>query len=173
MGCDIHPRAEVRRNGQWEIVGDIFPYDDWARSYHKCDYTNEPFYWRDYGMFGFLAGVRNYSAIPPISEPRGFPVDLSPELRALTDLNIWDGHSASWLSLADLFAVDYDTSIEDRRCTVQTGPNSFNGGATCEPGQGEQTTLREFLGSLFFQHLDVLNGLGSPGNVRVVFWFDN
>ena len=41
-----------------------------------------PFDWRSYGMYGFLAGVRNYSAVQPISEPRGFPEDANSTIQA-------------------------------------------------------------------------------------------
>jgi hypothetical protein len=69
--------------------------------------------------------------------------------------------------------VDYDAPIEDRRITVRTGPNSWNGGGTAEPGGGTQTTLRAFLGDHFMSHVEALKSLGEPDDVRVVFWFDN
>lgn len=106
----------------------------------------EPFDWRSYGRFGFLADVRNYSDVDPITEPRGFPADASPEVRA--DYDGWgvDAHTPSWLTLEELSAYDYDQEIEDRRHTRQEGPNVFNGGATCAPGNGKRMSLREFLG---------------------------
>lgn len=169
MGCDIHAVAERRVGGVWTAVEDqVFPLDEWEQEY-RCD----PFHDRNYAVFGFLAGVRNYSGLAPIAEPRGFPKDASG--LAVQAAKSWDadGHSHSHVTLAELLAVDYDAPVEDRRITVQTGPNSFNGGATAAPGGGQITTLRERLGSMFMSHLDVLASLGAPDDVRVVFWFDN
>lgn len=154
MGCDIHSYAE-RKNaaGQWEKVPSLRPFND-----------------RNYGTFGFLADMRNYSALTPIAERRGMPTDTSAEVA--TEYDVWssDAHSASWLTVAELAAFDYDAICEDRRTTRQTGPNSLDGGFTAEPGEGKQQTYREFLGHWFF---DDLKKLQEAGAERVVFWFDN
>ena len=104
MGCDIHSRAEQRdENGKWQVIAGFPPFD-----------------WRDYGMYGFLAGVRNYSAVPPISQPRGLPSD-APEV---DEDDGWLGdHSYSWLSVEELTTFDYDAAVEDCRVTRQIGPN--------------------------------------------------
>lgn len=151
MGCDIHSRAERRENGKWVVIDGLAPFD-----------------WRSYGMFGFLAGVRNYSAIPPLSEPRGLPDD-TPQSGDDYDDYLGD-HSFSWLSLDELLAFDYDQPVEDRRVT-RTMPNGvINGGCTAEPGGGEMTTYREFLGEAFFDDLAKLKAAGAE---RVVFGFDS
>lgn len=151
MGCDIHCRTEKQIEGKWSRVG-------------------RAGFWRNYGLFGFLANVRNYSAVPPISEPRGFPDDASKSVRL--DYESWssDAHSASWLTVAELTAFNYDTPMEDRRVTRQLAPNYFDGGCTAEPGCGRQTTYREFLGSKYF---DELRRIEQSGAERIVFWFDN
>ena len=150
MGCDIHSRAEKRENGKWTVIPGLAPFD-----------------WRSYGMYGFLANVRNYSAVPPISEPRGLPDDAPPE----DEDNGWLGdHSYSWLSLDELNAFDYDAQVEDRRYTRQEGPNYWNGAATAEPGQGKMMTWREFLGEAFFDDLKKLKDAGAE---RIVFGFDS
>ena len=149
MGCDIHIHAERRLpSGQWSAIRYL-----------------KPFSAPDYGVFGWLAGVRNYSALTPISEPRGLPSRVSDTVAR--DYAIWSGdaHDASWLSVAELRAVDYEQIVEDRRCT-----RNGNGGSTCEPGEGKKQTLREFLGLGFFRGLDALVAAGAE---RVVFWFDN
>src|SRR5262245_56875858 len=148
MGCDIHTRAERRVNDKWEIISGFHPFD-----------------WRSYGMYAFLADVRNYSAVPPIVAPRGIPDDepLDPED------DPWLGeHSFSWLSLEELEAFNYDAVMEDRRVTRQVGPNAWDGGCTAEPGEGKQTTFREFLGESFFSDLKKLRELGAE---RIVFGF--
>jgi len=153
MGCDIHSHAEKKTEAGYEKISEL-----------------EPFDWRSYGMFGFLANVRNYSDVPPISERRGVPADMSAEVAK--DYEGWDtdAHSASWLSVAELAAFDYDAKMEDRRVTRQTGPNSWNGGATAEPGGGKEMTFREFLGDGFFADIKKLQDVGAD---RIVFWFDN
>lgn len=152
MGCDIHSFAEKRDGGIWQYV-DVECFAD-----------------RNYSAFGFLAGVRNYSAIKPISEPRGIPSYTSPEV--LAQYKEWDtdAHTPSWLLLSELNAIDYEQSIEDRRCTVQRAPNWFDGGGTCAPGAGNRMSLREFLGSVF---MDDVRRMTEAGAERIVFWFDN
>lgn len=158
MGCDIHCYAEK-----------IQSQDEWSKTWVCID--SGAFDMRSYGIFGFLANVRNYSEIPPISEPRDLPSDVSNEVWAEWHRH-WelDGHSKSWLSLKELNDFNYDAQTEDRHVTRQTGPNSWNGGCTCEPGEGEKTTFREFLGEGYFDELKRLTDLGAE---RIVFWFDN
>lgn len=147
MGCDIHTHAERRVDGKWQAVPEVTPFD-----------------WRSYGMYGFLAGVRNYSAVPQIAQRRDVPADLSGPVRE--DYERWDcdAHSASWLSLDELLAFNYDQPVEDRRVTI-----NGNGGCTAERGGGEMTTYREFLGKQFFDDLEKMKAVGAE---RVVFWFD-
>lgn len=155
MSCNIHAWAEKRLFGGWRHI----------------PMSNEPFtYVHWYGLYGFLAGVRNYHEVPPIAPQRGLPDDVSAYVRR--DHADWstDAHSTSWLTIAELAAFDYSLPMEDRRYTAQTGPRSFDGGATCEEGQGRITTFRKFLGENFFKELDRLRSLGVE---RVVFWFDN
>lgn len=168
MGCDIHSRAEVRVEGTWRQVGDVFDLDDWDRKHFGKEKGDEPFSLRDYGLFGFLANVRNYSESPVIAEPRGLPddVDMDEETREEWADNWY--HSASWLTLAELLAYDYDRAFWDRRIE-----KDGNGAARAEEGEGEHPTLRTFLGEWFFKRLDELAALGAPEAVRVVFWFDN
>lgn len=152
MGCDIHTRAERYVDGKWEIIEGLHPFD-----------------WRDYGMYGFLANVRNYSAVPPISEPRGLPDDAPPEGDEVDECWLGD-HSYSWLLLAELLAFNYDTIIEDRRVTRQLAPNFWSGAVTADPGEGIQTTYRTFLGDAFFDDLEKLEAEGAE---RIVFGFDS
>lgn len=178
MGADIHSFAEKKINGKWiRIEEEVFhEYDD--------NYTSEPFGWRSYAVFGFLADVRNYSHSPVISEPRGLPddseylnqfayEDYGTSYTNRQDIEGWEYHSMSWLLLSELLEYDYYQKFEDLRYTEQTSPNVFNGAAISEIGKGEITVLKDFLGTGFFKDIDVLKTLGEPENVRIVFYFDN
>jgi hypothetical protein len=174
MGCDIHSFVEVKKGNNWELLKEKpFPADDFHKKYYKEDFTDDPFPYRNYGLFGFLADVRNYSCVEPISEDKGFPNDASIEV--VTEKETWDadGHSHSWLTLEEMLSVDYDKIIWDKRVTRQVSPNCWDGSCEANEGEGEHLSLREFLGQSYFQTLDILKTLGSPESVRVVFWFDN
>lgn len=144
MGCDIHEWIEVNRNGQWVEI-------DSAVRFH-----------RDYGLFGFLADVRNYSAVPPLSQPRGLPEGSSVPAED-AEFYAHDGHSASWFTLAELVQFDYGQMFEDRRLH----------GNTVGAGEGQVTTFREFLPGWWFSALDQWSTLAAPEAVRLVFYFDN
>lgn len=164
MGCDIHVNGEKRDGDKWVAVE--LPMRDTHGGYKE-----KPFGSRQYSKFGFMADVRNYSSVAPIDQPRGVPDDASVETKADYEGWISDAHSASWLSVAEMEDYDYDQQTEDRRYTRQEGQNHFNGGATCEPGNGKAISLREFLdGTDYFESLASIKAAGIE---RVVFWFDN
>lgn len=134
MGCDIHSFAEKKNSDG---------------TYSPVFYT--PFEDRHYGLFAFLADVRNYSQIEPLSQPRGMPADASQAI--VDELKSWedDAHSVSYFTLAELVRVDYEKKIEDHRSVVTE-------------------SLRDFLGTDYFYSLKRMNDLAVD---RVIFWFDN
>jgi len=152
MGCDMHSHVETKGANGWQEVTGI----------------ESPFETRSYGVYAFLAGVRNYSAIEPICAPRGLPADVSTSVQEDYEVWGWDAHSASWLLVSKLLAVDYDAEVNDRRVE-----RNGNGGCTGSPEEGERMPLREFLGRGFMSTLDALAALGDPEDTRVVFWLDN
>ncbi len=137
MGCDIHVQAFTKEDNKYLKLSEDF------------------FDVRSYRLFGFLAGVRNYSAITPISKPKGLP-DWYKE----SD-DDWEYHSHSWLTIDELESYDYNQIVEDRR---------IDNGQTCEPGHGEKMTLREFLGEWYFKELSRMKNSGVE---IIVFWFDS
>ena len=150
MGCDIYTYAERKTENGYEFIEDF-----------------RSFAWRYYGMFGFLAGVRNYSDVTPIVDPRGLPNDIS---TSVEDKLKWsEAYSSSWLSVKELVEFDYEATMEDRRVTLQTGPNSWDGGQTSKPGGGKTKTYREFLGQAFLDDIQTLQEIDAD---RVIFWFD-
>lgn len=150
------------------------------------------FDFQDYEVFAWLADVRNYSAITPLSKPRGIPEDIvqkvnSPTFKPVSILysethrskqevyvsELFEQYAESvshhtWFTVQELLDVDYDQIVENRRCSIQTGPGSFNGGGTCEPGKGQFTSLKEYLGEAFMQDLDTLKQIGAD---RVLIGF--
>jgi hypothetical protein len=159
MGCDIYSFAERKIKDTWELVTNAFPADDFEREQYKLEKVDSPFRWRDYGLFGFLADVRNYSEVPTIAEPAYvIPDDASPEVRAAWDQSKGDAHTATWLTAKQLLEFDYDQTFIDERI----------GG-----GEENRVTLRKFLGESFFKNLEALKNLGDSEEVRIIFWFDN
>lgn len=160
MGCDIHLYIERKLDdGTWECVQDDTVFSD-----------------RDYNVFAFLADVRNYGKIPPISGPRGLPVDASQDV---FDLHIgWgtDAHSESHLYAEELLNFDYSQTIEYLRRTIsETRVDTLTGRPyesireiECDPGKGEKMTYTQFLDKNYFDDLYHLEE-----GERIVFWFDN
>lgn len=152
MGCDIHTYAERNVGDRYDRIVNAAPFD-----------------WRSYGMYGWLADVRNYSGVPSIAAQRGLPIDVSASVRSYYDGWGSDAHSASWVDVLELTRFDYEQPVEDRRVTRQTAWG-LDGGCTAEPGGGEMTTYLELLGEDFFRDLaDLVDAQAD----RVVFWFDN
>lgn len=125
---------------------------------------------RNYGFFGWLADVRNYSAIEPLSQPKGIPGDVTTSVRLEYERWLGDAHSASWFYMDELSNFDFDQIMEDRRCERRMPGGYIDGGQTCEPGEGEKKTYREFFGDGIIE--DIMAGKAA-GVDRVVFWFDN
>jgi len=155
MGCDIHMHAEKRdADGKW--------------SYADSKAVGEINEVRSYALFGWLANVRNYSAVMPLAMPRGLPVDVSFKSAAAYESWGMDVHNASWFTVDELLAVDYDKVVEDRRATVELAPNFWSGAGTAEAGQGRTETLREFVGDWFIEQIQQAK---AEGVERLVFWF--
>jgi hypothetical protein len=159
MGCDIHCEAhKVNEDGSYTVL-DFSPFD-----------------WRCYGLFGFLANVRNYSCVPPIAESRGLPEWVTRQKEQKEPYSMYGchdendyfsfgEHSFTYLMVAELLNFDYDSTFEDRRCSI-----NGNGGSTCDVGQGTIVSFREFLGEGFFEDLETLKELNANA---IVFGFDS
>ena len=156
MGCDIHSYAEKKVGDKWEVI----PY-----------LIDETFlYWRSYRVFGWLAGVRNYFDVTSIAPVRGIPIDASSEVREKLEEWGLDAHTASWISLDEFLAFDYNSPVEDCRVTRQIASGVWSGGKTCPKGQGQVMTWKEFLGGDVIADLQKLQEGGAE---RIIFWFDN
>lgn len=169
MGCDIHGFTE-KKNPEtkfWEVIK-----RERTEDMEKWD-SLEPFRGhRNYGLFGLLADVRNYSEIPVIKEATyELPTGCSKEVRE----KYGDGddyHSLTSFTLAELLQVDLDKKFYDMRVMI-----NGNGAAKAESlEEANHTTYREFLGPVFEQEVEALKkimGNQSPEDVRIIIWFDN
>jgi hypothetical protein len=155
MGCSLHAHAERRNyHGNWLKVPHLTPFN-----------------WRNYGFYGWLAGVRNHSAMTPMAADRGLPEDASESVaREFYDYWESDAHSVSWVTVAELLAFDYDAPCEDRRARLVVDGNVWVAPVALGPGDGQVQTYRAFLGEDYFRDLEALKAAGAE---RVVFWFDS
>lgn len=243
MGTDIHFYVERRVDGQW-VTADTW-YDikgEPGRSVYKWgpdfDRLAGPFYSdRNYDLFAILADVRNGigfagvdtgSEVTPIAPPRGVPDDACAEYRAQVDALAHDGHSHSYLTVAELLAYDWTqrkkkrgwvTAKEFVRFALEGKPSAWcsmvDGGGIAHISNEEmrdlvesdaRATFDEPLSWRYFHHLSFdaprellglytyvewevyyyeccakflaetmprLWQLGSPSDVRIIFFFDN
>lgn len=117
MGCDIHLRVEKRVNGQWTPAEPMRRNRYWEPGGDEPELEPVRFYdGRNYDLFAILANVRNgrgFAGVStglgfiPISEPKGLPIDVSPDVEK--DSESWgsDGHSHSWITLRELLDFDW------------------------------------------------------------------
>src|SRR5262249_46499059 len=92
MGTDIYLHAEKRSDGVWHHCGELTDLEG-----------------RNYQFFAILANVMNpiRSTVPfdYIVQPRGFPDDMSEELRH--DGLLRSGHDPGWVTLRELLDFDW------------------------------------------------------------------
>lgn len=132
MGVHIVGKLERKdASGEWVELGE----------------SDKFFDFQNYGTYGWLAGVRNYSAVPT--------------LEAL-GTSEWDEDDESYIYTLPanvLLEFDYEQMVEDRR-----GPSW----STVPAGEGITQTFREFLGEGYFERLELLRKSGAE---RLVFYF--
>jgi len=160
MGCDIHMWVErLESDGLWHLVPDA-----------------KVFKGRNYRLFGWLAGVRGDG--PPIAEPRGWPSDMSSELRAFLgpdhegpDYQVADkrlgmpgDHTPSYLTIAEIQQAFSNLPLG----SATERKNSFGSWLDYQP-EICQTAFTEFRWDdcLYWQHL----AQGDATKVRLVFNF--
>lgn len=107
MGCDIHVMTEAKRKDCW---GDRWVnVDNWRYNPYHGRYEGEPeldveeiYRERNYELFSFLAGVRNYGNNLSLGFDRGFPEDASEQTAALYESWGIDAHTPGYVTLAEL-----------------------------------------------------------------------
>jgi hypothetical protein len=145
MGTDIHLYVERRESADapWTSA-DKWSDDEYSPGTRTINYTDQLYIDRSYDTFAILAGVRNGSGFAgvrtgggfvPISEPRGLPGDMSPELRDLIADSI--EHTPTWLSLSDIQSYDWTQTTtksgivnlaQFAHWKLQGRPTSWSGG---------------------------------------------
>lgn len=168
MGCDIHLYVERRDNGKWLTC------DTWEKR-EDDDNTHVPYqksfyHDRNYDLFAIFADVRNGRGFAgckigdgfnPIARPRGIPDDCCKEYRERAEAYGEDGHSHSWLTVAEIMAYDWTqvtakegcvTPSEWARWKIDGRPHSWSGGVAgngvvhVKPEQMERA-VRHFVGT--------------------------
>lgn len=140
MGCDIHAMAEWfdAKTGEWRWARPPILPCDYCDATGKRRWDKAGCYFckgtgkrrpnfaehRDYDAFAILADVRNGrgfagcdtgDGFTPIANPKGTnPPGASAQYRALVKHWGLDGHSHSWLTLAELLAYPWDSATRHR-----------------------------------------------------------
>ncbi len=173
MGTDIYLHAEKRSDGVWNYCGELTDLEV-----------------RNYQFFAILANVMSSirSTVPfdYIVQPRGFPSDMTEELRH--DGLLLSGHHPGWVTLRELLDFDWKgktilrTGVVDPQIAnlFGNGNQKFPKGvfAVAHDGRGPRVTwvdtYEEAVGAEFLTKLlETLARFGSAENVRIVFSFDS
>ncbi len=124
MGTDIYAIAEVKENGKWKLNPiAVFPnpyfYD--GSNFPEEKETTEPRIGRHYDLFSVLANVRNgvgFAGIKtgdgfmPISQPKGFPADISEGAKEyFSDI---ETDSSSHLTIEELINFDWSGNYSEK-----------------------------------------------------------
>lgn len=121
MGCDIHLYVERLNNGVWEACDNWkVSKDEYDSGRKVVDYDSYFYKGRNYDLFSILANVRNgygFAGVPtgegfiPISMPRGVPGDCCKEYK--DEVANWDcdGHSHSYITVAEIMSYDWTQRI--------------------------------------------------------------
>lgn len=110
MGCDIHAGIEYFDGNKW--VAHLMPNKYFGKLDDEPELSAKLDLGRNYDMFAILGNVRNGTGFAgcltgtqfvPITDNRGTPEDVSPEVRAVLS----DEHSPTWLTLKELLEYDW------------------------------------------------------------------
>ena len=172
MGCDIHLYAEKitfsyadtgKVKGKWVSLDKWSERDEWEDAdslYQNLEVNREDRFYthgRNYNLFCALVGVRSGGFEPApkiISEPKGFPKDASRMVKKQKTYDGSDGHTHSYLTLAELIAFDWSDYGETVKDFIQEVIPKLEAARRDYPHQEEKDCR-------------------TRDQVRIVFWFDN
>jgi len=201
VGTDIFIYAERKEAEQWHLL----TYNQTDQPIMRKEWpsgTNDLYEERNYDLFAILADVtnspnetetQNSRRYEPIATRRGFPNDLSPELRALIGEER-ESDRASWLLLRELLEFDwYGKTVQKHKQVGQKLAEAYEHGYNVSPYRWQwlqdipgsdpgwmhgnvsvrwTETYADSVGKEFMQSiLDRLREYGNPNDVRIVFWF--
>lgn len=163
MGCDIHLHTEVKIDYDAIIPGR--ERGEGEKTLPRWEHYSQLHVPRNYDLFARMAGVRNYSRIKCMVDPRGIPEDASGVtlydwLRAQSD---W--HTPSWLNAKEIFELAEWCKVHIRADRERAILQHFDLEWECRSyffGNG-------YAG--FYEYPDE-RPVGIV-DVRFIFWFDN
>ena len=199
MGTDINLYAEVCRHGKWEPIPQPKATSWSKRKVVPVEVTEIG---RPYKLFAALAGICQdnlrltmYAVIEPISEPRGFPENMSDFYKKhFAESAIGCCFEHSWLLVQEIIDYDWDGQYVKQWAYVKNQYARLFHGDSAFPidfPQGESlyfvlpnwkqesgttevswvTSYREYVGCSE-EFIKALLQLGNPNEVRIVFWFE-
>lgn len=177
MGCDIDIFIERKVDGKW-ISADKWTPNKYAGEEGEppmcVEYEDRFYRGRNYCLFAMLANVRNGvgfagcdtgDGFKPVVMPKGLPSDVSPEVKAESDQWDDDGHSHSWLTLAELNAYDWKGQTTKHRGWVD--PWNF----ILWKRDGKLSTYSGGVSGLGVEHISnqMMAYLTDPKNEEIIF----
>ena len=179
MGCDIHVMVEARKQplgpDGW------FNIDNWQHNPYFGDkgepvMTIKPIYTqRNYELFAFLAGVRDYGGNPSFGFDRGFPEDAELKEKAGTVTKV---NRRGYVKKEQIARFKETGETPTSWSQSVFGPGSEN--YEWMEWQDEAHCFDDLLDALEERKRDVFwifNPEKDDGtndtNIRIVFWFDN
>ncbi len=176
MGCTITIFAETRKSesSEWKKVGKIFTEHDGAQ-------TDRPYRDRNSRLFALLADVRNEYDFSPIKRiAYQLPEDVSD---GIFDVFVKQAgvYAIGCYTLRELIEFNWGFTFTNHGVISPKAIEELAHGKIpdnyCSMSSQEGYEYREwqekFESSFVTETIPELKKLGSPENVRIVFWFDN
>ncbi|MWC30400.1 hypothetical protein [Paenibacillus sp. MMS18-CY102] len=155
---------EAAQPGKWISI-DKWTKSDWAILYPEKNYPiwnvefeDMVFTERNYDLFAILANQRNSENMPYISDPRGLPEDVSPEI-PLQIRNL-ECHSTTWFTAKELFEFNWNQVFEYEDENM-AGEKIY-----------ESVNYME-CGYSFLESINRVVGRKDPAEIRIIITFNN
>ncbi|WP_300673633.1 hypothetical protein [Desulfoluna sp.] len=192
MGTDINLYAEKKVGDKW-VLATGMEKNEWYDPNNPLKSEFSPIQievGRNYDLFALLAGVRNYSDVESISDPRGLPNDVCQEISAEYKTYEDASFSPSWLLVSELEQFDWEKVIQKEGMVDKHVANLFAGNPMGFPvdkwpkdiqcsyarwkRDGVSVRWREKAIDISSWYLlkDKVDNLCNNLTIRFVFWFD-
>lgn len=156
MGADIHVYLERlnKKDKAWEPV-----------YIYNQDKENVEYYYRDYCLFGLLAGVRGEN-LEDFTCVRGLPGDVSTFVQSEYDKYSEDFHGATWYTYYELLHMKKYLELAKKIVAKNDDDNFYVYDIECQ-----YNSIRDFI--MFIQVICAINSVYNMDNLRVIVWFDS